>query len=207
MQGGRIIFLNGTSSAGKTTLALTLQEQLPDFYLHMALDQFRDGMPAKFRGLNAPVGSPGAQGLNVVPVSDCHGRHTAVQFGAIGKQMLQGMRRSIATMAREGTNVIIDDIILEPAFLDDYLRVFDGLYVLFVGVRCPPHVIQARENSRPGRFPGTAVGHFEVCHAHNLYDVEVDTATELPPACAAKVIEFMTSRSPQAFATLSQKLK
>jgi len=207
MQGGKIIFLNGTSSAGKTTLAHTLQEQLPDFYLHMALDQFRDGMPAKFRGLNSPAGSPGAEGLNVVPVSDCRGRHTAVQFGSIGKQMLHGMRRAIATMAREGTNVIIDDIILEPAFLDDYLQVFDGLYVLFVGVRCPREVIQARENSRPGRFPGTAIGHFDVCHAHGLYDVEVDTAVDLPRVCAANVIEFMNSREPQAFTKLSQKIK
>ncbi len=205
MQGGKIIFLNGTSSSGKTTLAYELQEQLPALYLHMALDQFRDGMPDKYRGLNAPAGSLGAEGLNVVPVVDAHGRHTAVEFGAIGKQMLGGMRRAIATMVNSGTNVIIDDIILEPEFLDDYLEAFAGLYVLFVGVQCPREVLSTRENARPGRFPGTAVGHFEVCHAHDLYDVRVDTSKDLPPVCARQVIEFMNTQTPQAFNTLSQQ--
>ncbi|MGB1686483.1 MAG: phosphotransferase-like protein, partial [Pseudomonadales bacterium] len=36
---GTVIFLNGTSSAGKTTLALALQELLPEPYQHVALDQ------------------------------------------------------------------------------------------------------------------------------------------------------------------------
>ena len=140
-----------------------------------------------------------------MPVTDAHGMHTAVEFGPIGKQMLYGMRRAIAAMVRSGTNVIIDDIILEPEFLDDYLQAFAGLYVLFVGVQCPREVLSARENARPGRFPGTAVGHFEVCHAHDLYDVRVDTSKDLPPVCARQVIEFMQTQTPQAFTNLSQQ--
>ena len=81
MPKGNIIFLNGTSSSGKTTLALALQEVLPEPYLHIALDQFRDGMPAKYRGLNSPEGTPGALGLNVVPVVNGAGPHTDIQFG------------------------------------------------------------------------------------------------------------------------------
>jgi chloramphenicol 3-O phosphotransferase len=207
MQGGKIIFLNGTSSAGKTTLARALQAALPEFYQHMALDQFRDGMPDKYRGLNSPEGTTGAEGLNVVPVINDPHRHTAVEFGATGKQMLSGMRRGIAAMARAGINVIIDDIILETEFLDDYLQTFDGLYVVFVGVKCSPQIIQNRENARPGRFPGTAIGHLNICHAHGVYDVEVDTASDLPPICAQKVIEFMHSRTPSAFDTLNHSVK
>jgi chloramphenicol 3-O-phosphotransferase len=180
---------------------------LPEFYQHMALDQFRDGMPDKYRGLNSPAGTPGADGLNVVPVSDHLGCHTAVKFGQVGKQMLSGMRRCIAAMAHAGTNVIIDDIILDPEFLDDYLQTFAGLEVIFVGVKCSGKVIQDRESARPGRFPGTAVGHLEVCHAHGVYDVEVDTAKDLPPICANKVIEFMQTCTPSAFITLNQLAK
>jgi chloramphenicol 3-O phosphotransferase len=207
MQGGKIIFLNGTSSAGKTTLAHALQAALPEFYQHMALDQFRDGMPDKYRGLNSPEGTNGAEGLNVVPVLNGTHRHTAVRFGATGKQMLSGMRRGIAEMARAGINIIIDDIILEAEFLDDYLQTFDGLYVLFVGVKCPQNVIQTRESARPGRFPGTAIGHLNVCHAHGVYDVEVDTSSDLPPNCAQKVIEFMQTSIPSAFNTLNESAK
>ena len=185
---GHIIFLNGTSSAGKTTLAHALQETLPEFWLHVALDQFRDGMPDRFRGLNASPGETGADGLNVVPVTSEDGtRYTEVRFGETGASMLKGMRRAMRALVESGTNIIIDDIILEPAFLCDYLDVFNGLIVTFVGVRCPADVINAREAARPGRFPGTAVGHLAVCHAHGDYDIEVDTSRQSPIECAALI--------------------
>lgn len=199
---GKIIFLNGTSSAGKTTLAHALQEILPEPYIHIALDQFRDGMPARYRGLNAPVGSTGERGLNVVPVAHAEGAYTAVRFGEMGQKMLRGMRRAIVALVNEGNNVIIDDIILEPEFLDDYLDAFEELTVYFVGVRCPLDVINQREQLRPGRFPGTARGHFDICHAHGVYDVEVDTATTLPDECAAQVYEVIRGSAPAAFESL-----
>ena len=80
MPKGNIIFLNGTSSAGKTTLSHKLQELLDEPYVHMALDQFRDGLPDKFRGLNSPPGTTGSRGLNVVPVID--GTPFGASYGA-----------------------------------------------------------------------------------------------------------------------------
>ena len=196
---GKIIFLNGTSSAGKTTLALALQEILPDQWLHVALDQFRDGLPAKYRGLNSPQGSTGAAGLNVVPVTEGDTHYTAIKFGDKGRTMLLGMRRAIRALADAGNHVIVDDIILEQEFLNDYLSVFDGLDVVFVGVRCPLPTINKRENGRPGRFPGTALGHFEICHAHDDYDVDVDTSVDSPADCAVKVMSFLENQQPGAF--------
>ena len=69
MTPGRIVLLNGASSAGKTTLARAFQDQRQEPWFHLALDQFRDGMPPAYRGLNSPEGCPGARGLNVVPVT------------------------------------------------------------------------------------------------------------------------------------------
>ena len=201
---GKIIFLNGTSSSGKTSLAYALQELLPEQWLHIALDQFRDGMPAKYRGLNSPEGSTGASGLNVVPVTDGETPYTAIRFGDNGKVMLSGMRRAIRALADAGNNIIIDDIILEAGFLEDYLEVLADIDVIFVGVRCPIKVINERELARPGRFPGTALGHLDVCHAHNDYDISVDTAELSPEDCARKVLSFMSDQSPAAFKRLKQ---
>src|SRR5579859_3435605 len=39
---GRIIFLNGASSSGKSTLAVTLQEALDEPFLHVASDRLVD---------------------------------------------------------------------------------------------------------------------------------------------------------------------
>jgi chloramphenicol 3-O phosphotransferase len=188
MAAGRIILLNGSSSAGKTTLAVTLQQLLRDPWHHIALDQFRDGMGGRYRGLNSPPGTPGARGLNVVPVSHGNDRVTEVRFGDLGKQVLRGMRRAIAAFAAEGNNVIIDDLMFEPGFLFDYLNALAGFEVLFVGVRCPIDVVNAREAKRPGRFPGTATSHFEVVHQHCVYDIEVDTGTATPRQCAEQII-------------------
>ena len=104
MASGTIIFLNGSSSSGKTTLAITLQESLAEPFYYVGLDQFRDGMPAKYRGLNSPEGSTGRRGLNVVPVNpEGAPAFTSIQFGDEGKLMLRGMRRAMAAMAKEGT--------------------------------------------------------------------------------------------------------
>lgn len=207
MKTGTTVFLNGTSSAGKTSLAHALQEVLTEPYVHVALDQFRDGLPDRFRGLNSAPGSAGHDGLNVVPILDGEKPYTAIQFGESGRTMLKGMRRAMAAMARVGNNIIIDDILLEPEFLQDYIDVFEGLDVVFVGVRCPLNVINAREQDRPGRFPGTAYGHFESCHAHGIYDVEVDTSAGLPLECAEQVKQFMDSQYPNAFKTMAKQVK
>ena len=206
MNTGTVIFLNGTSSAGKTTLAQALQEQFEEPWQHMALDQYRDGLPARYRGLNSPDGTSGQRGLNVVTVQPGDGEaFTQVRFGEDGRKMLRGMRRGIAAMATAGMNVLIDDIILEPEFLQDYLSVMNGIRLYFVGVHCPPEVIATREAARPGRFPGTAVGHFGVCHAHRHYDVEIDTSAESPESCADRVIARVNAGPPEAFDQLRRE--
>ena len=196
MTAGRIILLNGSSSAGKTTLAVTLQQLLPDPWHHIALDQFRDGMGGRYRGLNSPDGTPGARGLNVVPVSRGNERVTEVRFGDLGKQVLRGMRRAIAAFAAEGNNVIIDDLMFERAFLFDYVDALAGFDVLFVGVRCPIDVVNSREAKRPGRFPGTATSHFDRVHAHCVYDIEVDTGAASPRQCAEQIIARLSAGEP-----------
>ena len=202
---GRIVLLNGASSAGKTTLARAIQRLASQPMQLIALDQFRDGMADRYRGMNSKAGEPGARGLNVVPSSDSVRTH--LRFGDVGRLTLQGMRRTVAEFSRLGMDVVVDDLLLEPSFLDDYLRVLDGLAVLFVGVRCDVATLTDREARRGGRFPGTAAAHAERVHAGCRYDVEVDTSCNTPRQCAERVLAalrqpprpsaFDAMRSPQ----------
>lgn len=204
MQAGKIIFLNGCSSAGKTTLAIMLQQMLAEPYQHMALDQFRDGMPGKYRGLNSPEGTPGALGLNVVPIRKDDELVTEIRFGAMGEQVLRGMRRAVAAFAREGNNVIVDDLLFKPEYLDDYAKALAGLDVWLIGVRCTLEVVNEREALRMGRFPGTAASHFHEVHAHGAgYDLEIDTTASTPRACAELIIERI-AEPPEVLAQLRQ---
>ncbi len=186
---GKIIFLNGSSSAGKTTLAVMLQQLLDEPYQHIALDQFRDGMPGRYRGLNSPAGTPGDLGLNVVPTRENGELITRIRFGEHGEKVLRGMRRAIAAFAREGNNIIIDDLIFKPEYLVDYAEALYDLDAWLIGVRCSLDVVNDRERRRPGRFPGTATSHFHEVHAHGAsYDLEVDTSNTTPRECAERII-------------------
>ena len=194
MQPGKIIFLNGSSSAGKTTLAIMLQQMLDEPYQHIALDQFRDGMPGKYRGLNSPEGSPGHLGLNVVPTQREGEVVTEIRFGEMGEKVLRGMRRAVAAFVREGNNVIVDDLLFKPEYLEDYAEAFAGLDAWLIGIRCSLEVVNEREAQRLGRFPGTATSHFHEVHAHGAeYDLEVDTTEASPRRCAELIIERLAS--------------
>ncbi len=48
MPTGHVIFLNGASSSGKTTIAHMLQDRLEVPYLHMTIDAFSEMLPARF---------------------------------------------------------------------------------------------------------------------------------------------------------------
>ena len=194
---GRVILLNGCSSAGKTTLAHAIQRLSPAPIQHISLDQFRDGMCGRYRGLNSKPGEPGARGLNVTPGP---GPITEISFGDVGQLTLRGMRRAIAAFATAGIDVVADDLLLEPSFLADYLVALDGLAVTFVGVHCPLVVLDEREHARPGRFPGTARAHFEYVHAGCRYDVEVDTSKLSSRQCAEAVLATVEAApEPSAF--------
>ena len=202
MAAGKVIFLNGSSSAGKTTLAITLQQLLDEPYQHIALDQFRDGLPGRYRGLNSPSGTPGDLGLNIIPIEKQGELVTEVRFGSHGERMLKGMRRAIAAFAREGNNVIIDDLLFKPEYLDDYATALAGLDAWLIGVRCDLKVVNDRESRRSGRFPGTATSHFHEVHEHGVdYDLEVDTSDTSPRACAERIVERLMT-GPSALSSL-----
>ena len=201
-----VILLNGCSSAGKTTLALALQNLLREPYQHVALDHYRDGMPSRVRGLNSPEGDPGATGLNVVPGKLNDEWVTHIRFGEYGERVLSGMRRSIATLAELGCNVVVDDLLFKREYLEDYARVLDPRQTWFVGVKCSRDVVNQREALRPGRFPGTALSHFDQVHAHGAdYDVEVDTSAAQPRDIAQQIIQRMQT-PPLALEALCSQL-
>ena len=199
-----VILLNGCSSAGKTTLALALQNLLPEPYQHVALDQFRDGMPGRVRGLNSPPGDPGASGLNVVP-GELNGEWvTHIQFGTYGERVLAAMRRTVATLSELGCNVIVDDLLFKRDYLEDYAAVLDPQKTWFIGVKCSIEVISEREALRPGRFPGTAKAHFKQVHEHGIdYDLEVDTTAADPAEVAVEIAQRL-QQPPLALQSLKQ---
>jgi chloramphenicol 3-O phosphotransferase len=180
---GQVILLDGASSAGKTTLARALQASLEAPYYLVQLDAFEDMVPARLLTGNAE------------------------EFEAL-TLCSRAMHRTVATLSRAGANVIADHLFLDaPGFdtwLDDCLEALRDLPVLFVGVRCPVHVLERRELERGDRDVGQARWQSSRVHRHGTYDVEVDTDASRVADCAAAVQAGLV-RSGGAFEALRRR--
>ena len=146
-KGGRIILLNGTSSAGKSTLARVLGTKLEPKFCYYASDQLAD---AGFRPIEPTVRFAG---------------HS---------MFFEGFHRSIAAFAGVGIDLIVERIVEEQSWADDLAKLLAPFDVFWVGVHAPLAELERRERLRGDRQPGEAAYHLKT-HSFCLYDVEIDS--------------------------------
>lgn len=103
--------------------------------------------------------------------------------GPVGERTLRGMRHAVGTLAAQGNNPIVDDIMLcgERAEYEDILSSYE---VHWVGVFAPLDVLDDRERQRGDSLIGLARWQFDRVHKDMRYDLEIDTSTATPLACA-----------------------
>lgn len=185
MGGGSIILLNGTSSAGKTTIAQALQEVMEAPYLLTGIDQFlMEHLPKGLIVYSDGAAPQEADGWLAV----FRGNALAeVRIGPLGYQYLAGMYRAIAAFAASGLDVIVDDVIYDARVLRLAVDILPAERVFFVGIRCPLEVAEQRESERGNRARGGARTFFPLVHRHAVYDCEVDSAADTPLTCAREI--------------------
>ncbi len=202
MSQGTIIFLNGTSSAGKTVTAKALQECMDGYYLHTGIDHFLERIPDKFHTLSNGTGPVEAEGLAWVS-SEHSERLTDVQIGPAGFCLWSGMYGAIAAFSEAGVDQIVDDVIFEPSILREAVRVLSPFKPLFVGLRCPLEIAEQREQERGDRLKGLVGALYERVHSHGVYDLEIDTSISTPEETANQIKDRIENGpEPDAFARL-----
>ncbi len=131
----------------------------------------------------------------------------ATEAGPVGQRLISGMHQSIAALSRAGVNVVADHVLVEQEWLQECVILLSVLPALFVGVRCPLAVLEAREAARKDRTLGQARAQFDLVHEHDIYDLEVDTSQLSAQACAQQIKERIEEdRSPDAFKRLRQEM-
>jgi len=183
-----IIFLNGTSSSGKTTLLKALQNQLPEPYLDMGIDRFIWMLPKRY--LDRPLWD------------DVLGK--AHQAGPVGQTLFSGMHHAIAAASQRGNNILANHVFVEKTWVNECASLFAEMNAYLVGLRCPLGVLEQREQDRKDRTLGQARLQFDVIHKYAAYDLEVDTSLLTPEQCAEKIIERLKF-PPTAFKQLKSK--
>ncbi len=147
---GQVIFLNGTSSSGKTTLARALQEALP-------------------RGLSSSVRRPICQ-------SAAGGRSLNDQAAlapVVHRLSSRASTPHAAAVALAGNNIIVDHVLQDTSWVASCVRAFRGIETLFIAVRCPLDELERRENERGDRIKGLARSQYDGIHSCGIYDLEL----------------------------------
>jgi chloramphenicol 3-O phosphotransferase len=169
----RIIYLNGPSSAGKTTIATALQERLADPYLRVSLDALIEAMPAK---VNDWTGNDPAPGYSFQTVVDGSGHLVRrVVAGPYGRRVAPAFRPMAVALAQSGLDLIIDDI----AFGEEQVRLWRdslrGFPTFWVGITASVETLVARERARGDRASGSARDQHARVHVGVEYDLLLDT--------------------------------
>jgi chloramphenicol 3-O phosphotransferase len=180
-----IIFINGTSSSGKTSLIKTLQEKLQAPYLDMGVDRFIWMLPSRY--LDRPLWD------------DVLGK--ALQSGPVGLTLFSGMHHAIAAAAQCGNNILADHVFVEKTWVDECAGLFTEMNAYLIGLHCPLEVLEQREKDRKDRTLGQARLQFDVIHKFTKYDLELDTSKLTVNECAEKVVERLKT-PPIAFKQL-----
>lgn len=168
-----MILLNGGSSSGKSSIARCLQDILPLPWLALSVDDFVDALPEAMRSCDEGIEFADDGAVNV-----------GDQFRKLEVAWMAG----VATMAREGAPVVMDDVFLGGADSQRRWReALDGLDVLWVGVRCDGAEAARRERARGDRTTGMAEQQAELVHRGVGYDLEVDSTHLSARECAETI--------------------
>lgn len=180
-----IIFLNGASSSGKSTIAKNLQAILDDRYLHIGIDTFIGLMPEQSNQLACTAVV--ADGFYWQPVT-LHGKtRYRIAKGNYGKQVNNAYRTTVAHLANCGLNVIVDDVCDGDNEMQIWRTVLQNYDCLLVGVFCDNDVLEQREQARGDRQRGTAIEQSARVHQGIKYDLIIDTTLHSAAQCALMI--------------------
>lgn len=194
---GRIVILNGTPRAGKSSIVKEIQNSFDGVWMNMGVDRFKAMTPEAYQpgiGLR-----PGGERPDLEPLV---------------ASLYAGMYESIAAHSRLGVNVVVDvghhDDYSKPlGILRDCARRLTGLPAFFVGVRCPIEVVMQRRQdtwnagfAKDGSVPAPVLRWQKTVHIPGIYDLEVDTSVHDSRECT-ELIRDRLQQDPTAFPQLA----
>lgn len=171
----QIIYLNGPSSSGKTTLSRALQHTFDDLFLHVGIDKIIGWMPEKVNDWTGEA----ALGYSWKKSTDPSGNLIQeLQIGPYPEKIAKTFQEVVLTLAKMGHHLIIDDVSFGKKQVDEWKELLKDFAVLWIGVNAPLFILEQREKERNNRIVGSARGQFHKVHADANYDLEIDTHKE-----------------------------
>ena len=149
---GSVIFLNGASSSGKSTIARAAQALLPQPFWHYSIDHLLQA--------------------RVLPRERID--NAEFRWSDLRPNFFEGFHRTIPALVAARNDLIVEHIIETREWMDRLIQLLAGHDVYFVGVHCPLDELVRREAARGDRRIGEAETDFPVAHQYCEYDLELD---------------------------------
>ena len=177
MDKGRIIFLNGVTSSGKTSIAKAIQNISREHIYHLSNDMFH--------GLERQM-------INEKLVEEAH----------IGEYMAESivlMYHAARVLAEQGTSIVIDGMLIEDdGFAAKYRQshykimqdILSGFNIIMVEVLCPLEECRRRNIARGDRDENQSHEQNKLMNTTVNYDLSIDTYAETVEECSRKILQF-----------------
>lgn len=195
MQDGLIVFLNGTSSSGKTSISKELIRITNHDFMHISVDRFSEGLIQSY--------------IEMFPefkeiMEDNNDKTNEILSPPVVKLFYE----TIKYFAVIGKCVIVDSLIVGEEQMGECLESIGDLNVIFVGVQCPLEELERRELARGDRHIGLAKSQYAHIHSHGEYDLTVNTYDSSTQECAEKILAFINSnKAGSAFHKIKENMK
>lgn len=168
MDKGKIIFLNGVTSSGKTSIVEALQERRDQFFYVVANDLFQEMVGEQYLEENY------WKYLSEVIIMMYH---TAKLYSDLGK------------------NVLIDGILVErdeiKPHYEKLMEIMKDSPLSIVEVYCPLDVCRQRNIERGDRFESQSDEQAELMSKDIKYTMRVDTSVNTPTECAEQIVKTL----------------
>ena len=165
MEKGRIVFLNGVTSAGKTSIVEAIQEREDVFFYVVANDLFQEMVGEKF--LRKDYWKYLSEVIILM-------YHTAKLYSDMGK------------------NVLIDGILVERDEIKPHyqqlLEILKDNPLDIVEVYCPLNICRNRNIARGDRYENQSDEQYELMAMNIKYRLRVDTSLHSSSECADMII-------------------
>jgi len=178
----KIIFLNGTSSSGKTTLAREIKSIASIPFWHFASDQFVEA--------------------DMLPRRENDGG--LFDWRTNRPKFFNAFHLCIKAILDTENDMILDHIIESTGWCDELREILTGHDVFFVGIHCPVEILREREINRSdrdigNRFVGEAEYHLKSVHSYAHYDFEIDSSEQSAQQTAKMVLSAWSERGATNF--------
>jgi len=165
MSKGIVLYLNGVTSTGKTTLAKAIQQKADVNFYTFSNDTFQQMISQKFLMRN--------------------------YWKYLSEAIIQAYQTA-KLMSDNGINVIYDGMILE---VDDIKPHYEKINAIFnnsplkmIEVYCPLEICKQRNIERGDRRPNQSHEQNQIMARDVKYDISVDTSIYSPEKCAEIIV-------------------